>query len=162
MPIDTITHRINPTHLPPHLPLLLLLLLLLDTRHHRRLTRAPRLHSTSPQAFFTDEKRAGKVEQAAMLGGNLSLAALLTARWVESGHFPLSNMYESLLFLAWGITVRGEGSAGETETEDGECEVVRAPTTSYVCFILFLFRGGIHIIANPPPCGVRFVFEKQT
>ena len=39
-----------------------------------------------------------------MLGGNLALAALLAARWVESGHFPLSNMYESLLFLAWGIT----------------------------------------------------------
>lgn len=41
-----------------------------------------------------------------MLGGNLALASLLAARWVESGHFPLSNMYESLLFLAWGITVR--------------------------------------------------------
>jgi cytochrome c-type biogenesis protein CcsB len=44
------------------------------------------------------------VEQAAMLGGNVALASLLAARWVESGHFPLSNMYESLLFLAWGIT----------------------------------------------------------
>ena len=39
-----------------------------------------------------------------MLGGNVALASLLAARWVESGHFPLSNMYESLLFLAWGIT----------------------------------------------------------
>lgn len=56
------------------------------------------------KAFFTDEKRAGRVEQFAMLGGNLALASLLGARWVESGHFPLSNMYESLLFLAWGIT----------------------------------------------------------
>ena len=35
---------------------------------------------------------------------NLSLSALLTIRWVESGHFPLSNLYESLLFLAWGFT----------------------------------------------------------
>ena len=59
---------------------------------------------TDPQAFFTEEKRAGKAEQFAMLGGNLALASLLAARWVESGHFPLSNMYESLLFLAWGIT----------------------------------------------------------
>ena len=39
-----------------------------------------------------------------MLAGNLTLASLLAARWVESGHFPLSNMYESLLFLAWGVT----------------------------------------------------------
>jgi len=36
--------------------------------------------------------------------GNASLFGLLAARWIESGHFPLSNMYESLLFLAWGIT----------------------------------------------------------
>ena len=57
-----------------------------------------------PQAFFTDEKRAGKPEQYAMLAGNLTLASLLAARWVRSGHFPLSNMYESLLFLAWGVT----------------------------------------------------------
>lgn len=27
----------------------------------------------------------------------------LIFRWVESGHFPLSNLYESLLFLAWGL-----------------------------------------------------------
>ena len=35
---------------------------------------------------------------------NLSLSFLLAIRWVESGHFPLSNLYESLLFLAWGFT----------------------------------------------------------
>jgi len=33
-----------------------------------------------------------------------SLVALLSDRWYASGHFPLSNMYESLSFLAWGIT----------------------------------------------------------
>lgn len=56
------------------------------------------------QAIFTDDKRSGKLEQYAMYGGNAALFASLAARWVESGHFPLSNMYESLLFLAWGIT----------------------------------------------------------
>ncbi|MGK7876832.1 MAG: c-type cytochrome biogenesis protein CcsB [Xenococcaceae cyanobacterium] len=35
---------------------------------------------------------------------NLSIAALLGARWLEAGYFPLSNLYESLFFLAWGIT----------------------------------------------------------
>ena len=35
---------------------------------------------------------------------NLSLTGLLGLRWIESGHFPLSNLYESLLFLAWGFT----------------------------------------------------------
>mmetsp|Transcript_58899 Transcript_58899/g.172395 ORF Transcript_58899/g.172395 Transcript_58899/m.172395 type:complete len:424 (+) Transcript_58899:40-1311(+) len=33
-----------------------------------------------------------------------SLVLLLSDRWYESGHFPLSNMYESLMFLAWGVT----------------------------------------------------------
>ncbi len=41
---------------------------------------------------------------AGMAIGNLCLAALLTARWIEGGYFPLSNLYESLFFIAWGIT----------------------------------------------------------
>jgi ABC-type transport system involved in cytochrome c biogenesis permease subunit len=28
----------------------------------------------------------------------------LCLRWVGSGHFPLSNLYESLLFLSWVLT----------------------------------------------------------
>ncbi len=35
---------------------------------------------------------------------NLSIAGLLVARWIEAGYFPISNLYESLFFLAWGIT----------------------------------------------------------
>jgi len=35
---------------------------------------------------------------------NFSLFALLSLRWLNFGYFPLSNLYESLLFLAWGIT----------------------------------------------------------
>jgi cytochrome c-type biogenesis protein CcsB len=35
---------------------------------------------------------------------NLCIAALLSARWIEAGYFPLSNLYESLFFIAWGIT----------------------------------------------------------
>ena len=39
-----------------------------------------------------------------MVIANLSIATLLTARWIEAGYFPLSNLYESLFFLAWGVT----------------------------------------------------------
>jgi len=35
---------------------------------------------------------------------NFSLFILLALRWLNFGYFPLSNLYESLLFLAWGIT----------------------------------------------------------
>ncbi|KJH73488.1 c-type cytochrome biogenesis protein CcsB [Aliterella atlantica] len=41
---------------------------------------------------------------AGMAIANLCIATLLGARWIEAGYFPLSNLYESLFFLAWGIT----------------------------------------------------------
>lgn len=41
---------------------------------------------------------------AGMAVGNLAIAALLIARWIEGGYFPMSNLYESLFALAWGIT----------------------------------------------------------
>jgi cytochrome c-type biogenesis protein CcsB len=41
---------------------------------------------------------------AGMAIGNLTIATLLIARWIEAGYFPMSNLYESLFALAWGIT----------------------------------------------------------
>ena len=35
---------------------------------------------------------------------NVALMIFLGLRWEESQHFPLSNLYESLLFLAWSLT----------------------------------------------------------
>lgn len=35
---------------------------------------------------------------------NILLVLLLCNRWKESGHFPLSNLYESLMFLSWSFT----------------------------------------------------------
>ena len=36
---------------------------------------------------------------------NLLIASQLLFRWLISGHFPISNLYESLYFLTWGITM---------------------------------------------------------
>ena len=36
---------------------------------------------------------------------NLSITLQLIFRWSISGHFPISNLYESLYFLTWGITL---------------------------------------------------------
>ena len=41
---------------------------------------------------------------AGMAIANLCIATLLGGRWLEAGYFPLSNLYESLFFLVWGIT----------------------------------------------------------
>ena len=36
---------------------------------------------------------------------NLFITLQLLFRWSISGHFPISNLYESLYFLTWGITL---------------------------------------------------------
>nr|YP_010929170.1 cytochrome c biogenesis protein [Decodon verticillatus]WKK48257.1 cytochrome c biogenesis protein [Decodon verticillatus] len=33
------------------------------------------------------------------------ITGLLVARWIYSGHFPLSNLYESLIFLSWSFSI---------------------------------------------------------
>jgi cytochrome c-type biogenesis protein CcsB len=42
--------------------------------------------------------------RSCMAISNLLLVLLLLIRWEISGHFPLSNLYESLMFLAWCCT----------------------------------------------------------
>ncbi len=36
---------------------------------------------------------------------NLFLTSQLILRWLQSGHFPISNLYESLCFLTWACTL---------------------------------------------------------
>ncbi|NJK64690.1 MAG: c-type cytochrome biogenesis protein CcsB [Synechococcaceae cyanobacterium SM2_3_1] len=45
-----------------------------------------------------------EIGTAGMVSGNLVMATLLAARWIDAGYFPLSNLYESLFFLAWGLS----------------------------------------------------------
>ena len=35
---------------------------------------------------------------------NLLFMVTLASRWITQGYFPLSNLYESLIFLSWGIS----------------------------------------------------------
>jgi cytochrome c-type biogenesis protein CcsB len=52
-------------------------------------------------AFNVKKWNIGKIS---MLLANFCLLSLLILRWKESGHFPLSNLYESLMFLAWSLS----------------------------------------------------------
>jgi cytochrome c-type biogenesis protein CcsB len=36
---------------------------------------------------------------------NILFTFTLLLRWIKEGYFPLSNLYESLIFLSWGISV---------------------------------------------------------
>ena len=62
-----------------------------------------------PLAFWGLSGRHGdttsRVVQLLVVGANLLLTSQLLLRWLDSGHFPISNLYESLCFLAWGCTL---------------------------------------------------------
>ncbi|MFN9622941.1 MAG: c-type cytochrome biogenesis protein CcsB [Cyanobacteriota bacterium] len=59
-----------------------------------------------PAAFwFVSAGRTSPVVRVLVASANFALTAQLVLRWWDSGHFPISNLYESLCFLAWGCTV---------------------------------------------------------
>lgn len=53
---------------------------------------------------FPSIKISAKFGFFAIITANASLSLLLGWRWFENGYFPLSNLYESLMFFTWGIT----------------------------------------------------------
>nr|YP_010894616.1 cytochrome c heme attachment protein [Dicranostigma lactucoides]WJW71487.1 cytochrome c heme attachment protein [Dicranostigma lactucoides] len=40
-----------------------------------------------------------------MIATCFCITGLLVTRWIYSGHFPLSDLYESLMFLSWGFSI---------------------------------------------------------
>ena len=69
---------------------------------------------------------------------NFLIALQLIMRWFISGHFPISNLYESLYFLAWGITF-GQLLV-EREYESPIIPSIAIPiellTVAFACFVL--------------------------
>ena len=69
---------------------------------------------------------------------NLFIALQLLARWYISGHFPISNLYESLYFLVWGITL-GQLLV-EREYQTPIIPAIAVPiemlTVAFACFVL--------------------------
>ena len=53
---------------------------------------------------FTSLKIGAKIGFFSICIANFSIFTNLGSRWLEYGYFPLSNLYESLLFFIWGIT----------------------------------------------------------
>lgn len=70
---------------------------------------------------------------AGMAIANLVIAVLLGARWIDAGYFPLSNLYESLFFLTWGITTMH--LVAETLTRSRWVGAVTAPVAT--CIVAF-------------------------
>lgn len=51
--------------------------------------------------IFQKFKIGQKLGQITSIIANLTLFLILSWRWISHGYFPLSNLYESLLFLSW-------------------------------------------------------------
>ena len=59
-----------------------------------------------PVAFWAlSGGHSSKAVRLLVAAANLCLTAQLVLRWWDSGHFPISNLYESLCFLAWACTL---------------------------------------------------------
>ena len=69
---------------------------------------------------------------------NLLITLQLLFRWSISGHFPISNLYESLYFLVWGVTM-GQLLI-EREYQSPIIPSIAIPmellTVAFACFVL--------------------------
>ena len=52
-------------------------------------------------SLFSNSTLLAKIGKLSTLSANVILFFTLCSRWVIAGYFPLSNLYESLLFLTW-------------------------------------------------------------
>nr|BDA98210.1 cytochrome c biogenesis protein [Rhodomonas sp. NIES-1006] len=53
---------------------------------------------------FSKLKNGAQIGYYCVCLANLLITIILGSRWLENGYFPLSNLYESLLFFVWGVT----------------------------------------------------------
>lgn len=54
-------------------------------------------------SFFKEKNNVVYVGRTSAIIANLLLFFILGSRWIVAGYFPLSNLYESLLFLTWTL-----------------------------------------------------------
>ena len=54
-------------------------------------------------SFFKWTKNLSQIGKISAIIANVLLFFILGSRWVVAGYFPLSNLYESLLFLTWTL-----------------------------------------------------------
>ena len=54
-------------------------------------------------SFFKEKNNVAIIGRISAIVANLLLFFILGSRWIVAGYFPLSNLYESLLFLTWTL-----------------------------------------------------------
>jgi cytochrome c-type biogenesis protein CcsB len=54
-------------------------------------------------SFFKGTTNLTQIGKFSSIAANILLFFILASRWITAGYFPLSNLYESLLFLTWTL-----------------------------------------------------------
>ena len=84
------------------------------------------------------KKKSSLIVRSLTILVNFFISLQLIFRWSISGHFPISNLYESLYFLAWGITM-GQLLI-EREYDSPIIPSIAIPiellTVAFACFVL--------------------------
>ena len=88
--------------------------------------------------FAVFKKKSSYTVRLLTIVVNLFITLQLLFRWSISGHFPISNLYESLYFLTWGITL-GQLLI-EREYQSPIIPSIAIPiellTVAFACFVL--------------------------
>nr|YP_009241968.1 cytochrome c heme attachment protein [Sagittaria lichuanensis]AMQ13543.1 cytochrome c heme attachment protein [Sagittaria lichuanensis]UDZ59496.1 cytochrome c heme attachment protein [Sagittaria lichuanensis] len=83
--------------------------------------------------------------QKGMMITFLSITGLLVIRWVSSGHFPLSNLYESLMFLSWSFFIIHMILYFRNHEKQNDLSTISAPSAILTQgFATFSLSTGIH------------------
>ena len=53
--------------------------------------------------LLKDKNKLSQIGKISSFSANILLFFILCSRWIVAGYFPLSNLYESLLFLTWSL-----------------------------------------------------------
>ncbi len=97
------------------------------------------LLATFPISLFAAvNNNSSSLVRFLIIASNFLLTIQLLLRWLLSSHFPISNLYESLCFLCWGLTL-GQLLV-EREYQSPIINAITVPTVlltlGFACFVL--------------------------
>nr|QWW92236.1 cytochrome c heme attachment protein [Acrolejeunea sandvicensis] len=76
--------------------------------------------------FYINDKKLTIFGKIGMIVSFLVLTIFLLLRWINSKHFPLSNLYESSMFLSWSLTLIH--SVLEIKSKNSWLSIITAPS----------------------------------
>nr|QWW92318.1 cytochrome c heme attachment protein [Rhaphidolejeunea foliicola] len=76
--------------------------------------------------IYINEKKLNIFGKIGMITSFIILTVFLLLRWISSNHFPLSNLYESSMFLSWSLTLIH--SILEFKSKNNWLSIITAPS----------------------------------